>query len=142
MYRFNPAEAEEGFSRGVRKSNDTPYKLVSIQPKPKKGLVAKNIRLSVDYTLVSIQPKPKKGLVDVVINSFEYCDFPSFNPAEAEEGFSSGVGNVWAMLRDDVSIQPKPKKGLVGKEGIFRKGSLMVSIQPKPKKGLVGKYIT
>ena len=35
---------------------------VSIQPKPKKGLEAKNLLLICYPNKVSIQPKPKKGL--------------------------------------------------------------------------------
>ena len=37
----------------------------------------------------------------------------SFNPAEAEEGFSSNSGWIYLYVKDVVSIQPKPKKGLV-----------------------------
>ena len=41
---------------------------------------------------VSIQPKPKKGLVDTS-RSEAKKDFCSFNPAEAEEGFSRAKCN-------------------------------------------------
>ena len=61
--------------------------------------------------MVSIQPKPNKGLVAALISLWSGL-YPCFNPAEAEEGFSrvkiSKFGNL-----DAVSIQPKPKKGLV-----------------------------
>ena len=61
---FNPAEAEEGFSRGYRKVLPPLQYTVSIQPKPKKGLVAKA--------------------------AFRCWQLGKcFNPAEAEEGFSS-----------------------------------------------------
>ena len=36
-----------------------------------------------------------------------------FNPAEAEEGFSSLTARAESNIIDIVSIQPKPKKGLV-----------------------------
>ena len=36
---------------------------VSIQPKPKKGLVGLMVKDERVLTVVSIQPKPKKGLV-------------------------------------------------------------------------------
>ena len=39
-------------------------KVVSIQPKPKKGLVEKGQWVSDMEAKVSIQPKPKKGLVE------------------------------------------------------------------------------
>ena len=37
--------------------------------------------------LVSIQPKPKKGLVETLLSPGKHV-INSFNPAEAEEGFS------------------------------------------------------
>ena len=38
--------------------------MVSIQPKPKKGLVAFCVLINIGFFVaVSIQPKPKKGLV-------------------------------------------------------------------------------
>ena len=65
---FNPAEAEEGFSRNLAyKMNTEGY--VSIQPKPKKGLVAKIAKAKNEKTYVSIQPKPKKGLVVGIQNA-------------------------------------------------------------------------
>ena len=87
---------------------------------------------------VSIQPKPKKGLVEKP-NVEQLYEDAGFNPAEAEEGFSSFSLKCGAA-REVVSIQPKPKKGLVAeftKYADFRK--IRVSIQPKPKKGLVEK---
>ena len=62
--------------------------VVSIQPKPKKGLVAEFTKYA-DFRKirVSIQPKPKKGLVDKFQNSLKEVN-SGFNPAEAEEGFS------------------------------------------------------
>ena len=61
---FNPAEAEEGFSSKKDFNRDLQKVKVSIQPKPKKGLV-----------------------VDMVLRATRNSG--SFNPAEAEEGFSS-----------------------------------------------------
>ena len=61
---FNPAEAEEGFSSVNVNTTESWLTAVSIQPKPKKGLVA-----ALQWDL-----KANK---------------PCFNPAEAEEGFSS-----------------------------------------------------
>ena len=83
---FNPAEAEEGFSRiAVEPSRGGLG--VSIQPKPKKGLVVSSCYPIRDSMNVSIQPKPKKGLVaEDTVNEFGLGY--SFNPAEAEEGFS------------------------------------------------------
>ena len=85
--------------------------------------------------LVSIQPKPKKGLVEIDVLGKHLYDcfnpaeaeegfsskekplsiniFVSFNPAEAEEGFSSGFAIARRIIVQKVSIQPKPKKGLV-----------------------------
>ena len=75
--------------------------MVSIQPKPKKGLVGRcGCCEGCANGDVSIQPKPKKGLVGT------YCDIrklilnPSFNPAEAEEGFSS----LGASFFDTIAI--------------------------------------
>ena len=84
---FNPAEAEEGFKRlGVQKGWRKKI-VVSIQPKPKKGLKdSECIRKNCFYIGVSIQPKPKKGLKVMILNL-------------------KNNENV-------VSIQPKPKKGL------------------------------
>ena len=68
MRRFNPAEAEEGFSSNQIANNEKQVLIpVSIQPKPKKGLVAMWI----------LTPELEKAL--------------GFNPAEAEEGFSSDI---------------------------------------------------
>ena len=67
--------------------------IVSIQPKPKKGLVENGITDLHIAAGVSIQPKPKKGLVGPIITPL--------HPAS------------------DVSIQPKPKKGLVATCWIF-----------------------
>ena len=62
--------------------------IVSIQPKPKKGLVGQlALAANVRYE-VSIQPKPKKGLVAFKCTK-HFPKFKGFNPAEAEEGFSS-----------------------------------------------------
>ena len=66
---------------------------------------------------VSIQPKPKKGLVGLMLLIFQRAT-TSFNPAEAEEGFSRNYTIILHHNKDGVSIQPKPKKGLVGKETI------------------------
>ena len=86
---------------------------VSIQPKPKKGLVETLIYVVDIKGGVSIQPKPKKGLVVKLLSLQHLC--PScFNPAEAEEGFSRLYNRSYAYFNDEVSIQPKPKKGLVG----------------------------
>ena len=86
---------------------------------------------------VSIQPKPKKGLV-AIEKEFVDTKPPCFNPAEAEEGFSSYISNKRIIIISRVSIQPKPKKGLVAVIFIVLLGAIsMVSIQPKPKKGLV-----
>ena len=49
-------------------------------------------RLKVYFNqVVSIQPKPKKGLVETVVN-VEIFETEGFNPAEAEEGFSRQTG--------------------------------------------------
>ncbi len=61
---FNPAEAGEGFSRRAKLLAILKHEIVSIQPKPEKGLVVMH---------------EWKG-----INVIEKC----FNPAEAGEGFS------------------------------------------------------
>ena len=64
--------------------------MVSIQPKPKKGLVVFCVCVWTSFgQVVSIQPKPKKGLVGAFIYILFYLT-SCFNPAEAEEGFSSG----------------------------------------------------
>ena len=61
---------------------------VSIQPKPKKGLVEEYYNsLSIADLIVSIQPKPKKGLVVKLVKKKLFATV-CFNPAEAEEGFS------------------------------------------------------
>ena len=86
--------------------------------------------------MVSIQPKPKKGLVaneEIARRDNEL----SFNPAEAEEGFSSQT-TAPLLGSYNVSIQPKPKKGLVETVLQYIAIAETVSIQPKPKKGLVG----
>ena len=85
--------------------------MVSIQPKPKKGLEV-NITTTIKSEMrVSIQPKPKKGLEALA---------------------------VIRLLKTlyQVSIQPKPKKGLEDDDADFKRGATVVSIQPKPKKGL------
>ena len=88
--RFNPAEAEEGFSRSRAALTVWSFLIVSIQPKPKKGLVV-DAKVSSSLKIgVSIQPKPKKGLVDTYPEWYHYED-SGFNPAEAEEGFSRYV---------------------------------------------------
>ena len=85
---FNPAEAEEGFSRRYRDSTDNTEK--SFNPaEAEEGFSSptKHLRDSM-ISIVSIQPKPKKGLVGVghlQCTTLKEC----FNPAEAEEGFSS-----------------------------------------------------
>ena len=90
---------------------------------------------------VSIQPKPKKGLVAVDL-FLQDPPYNSFNPAEAEEGFSRMGLAAEKIYNDGVSIQPKPKKGLVGGVQRVCKGCAKgVSIQPKPKKGLVEKGV-
>ena len=85
--------------------------------------------------MVSIQPKPKKGLKVAIENPIGIMS-KGFNPAEAEEGFKSVNHKNAIAAMFGVSIQPKPKKGLKGVDltgvGINRD----VSIQPKPKKGL------
>ena len=85
---FNPAEAEEGFSSGTLHFLTRSFCTVSIQPKPKKGLVATGANV-----------RDNRG--------------HSFNTAEAEEGFSSKMLHNAGMPQETVSIQPKPKKGLV-----------------------------
>ena len=44
--------------------------------------------------MVSIQPKPKKGLEVAASKPVEKLVSTSFNPAEAEEGFRSGHGSL------------------------------------------------
>ena len=65
---FNPAEAEEGFSRRI------------------------SILFIYLIFRVSIQPKPKKGLVAKAMNAF-FKQVTGFNPAEAEEGFSRSLSH-------------------------------------------------
>ena len=161
---FNPAEAEEGFSRDIDIRIQSLIKQVSIQPKPKKGLVDVLSGGKYSDAFVSFNPaEAEEGFSRLVLHSLKCLIFGSFNPAEAEEGFSRSSKNNHTDLSSKVSIQPKPKKGLVVKsiwrrlivvnscfnpaeaeEGFSRErckhllnvfGS--VSIQPKPKKGLV-----
>ena len=60
-FRFNPAEAEDGFRRSTR------------------------LRITT-LLWVSIQPKPKTGLEETEITNGIHLPI-SFNPAEAEDGF-------------------------------------------------------
>ena len=63
--------------------------IVSIQPKPKKGLEVYYSGQYVSIRIkVSIQPKPKKGL-EALGSLIEIIQSYCFNPAEAEEGFRS-----------------------------------------------------
>ena len=89
MLSFNPAEAEEGFKSSKNQYFKTIEQIVSIQPKPKKGLKASHEKMVLNSIYVSIQPKPKKGLKDTSQISNDNLKLWSFNPAEAEEGFKS-----------------------------------------------------
>ena len=86
---FNPAEAEEGFKSPLICNFPRFSRLVSIQPKPKKGLKEEPPKHCIFIlATVSIQPKPKKGLKGDNKTGFCFVAL-RFNPAEAEEGFKS-----------------------------------------------------
>ena len=61
--------------------------VVSIQPKPEKGLRGLTSFNPFSVLPVSIQPKPEKGLRAQEHLSPEFQKRKGFNPAEAREGF-------------------------------------------------------
>ena len=90
MQGFNPAEAGEGFRRWTHQQLTSPRLIVSIQPKPEKGLEDALVKSLLDSVTVSIQPKSEKGLEACVPQLAKKCLH--------------------------VSIQPKPEKGLEADE--------------------------
>ena len=135
---FNPAEAEEGFSRRSRILCRDIHKIVSIQPKPKKGLV-ETVKLKQLFNNLSFNPaEAEEGFSRAQYVDIQRIGLSCFNPAEAEEGFSR------IFEDDDLVNRLNGFNPAEAEEGFSRKGKrytsyfLSVSIQPKPKKGLVG----
>ena len=87
---------------------------VSIQPKPKKGLVDDVILFLLAWNKKGFNPaEAEEGFSSWFVRSLNKLYHNCFNPAEAEEGFSSGTIAGLITIGTQVSIQPKPKKGLV-----------------------------
>ena len=94
---FNPAEAEEWFSRRIPVRVRLCKQYVSIQPKPKKGLVDARYWRYPQWSNVSIQPKPKNGLAPKSPKGTSLLLHKGFIPLWGSGG----------------TIQPKPKNTIL-----------------------------
>ena len=66
---------------------------VSIQPKPKKGLVGTDAYMKI-YPKASFNPaEAEEGFSSVAGSKDRLSKYGGFNPAEAEEGFSRKILN-------------------------------------------------
>ena len=63
--RFNAAEATEWFRSWKQFFHEEGVLVVSMQPKPQKGLEAGGVDSKNGVSQVSMQPKPQKGLEEL-----------------------------------------------------------------------------